>query len=632
MPNGNFKRMIYVLIVIGIIAVMSVVLYFKVMQDEKDSSWMLMEDSANAAAHEIRLKFEDDIAILRLTGRVLAQSEEINAQQEKALNQQMTSDTMIFSEIQVLFPDDTMLHSGGEKSYSERNQSFADLVKQGEQISTRMTNPKTGKETVYYDIPLSTDGQTYAILTGVIDVEALDNVFQPELYNGAGEFCVVDSKDGSYIMDSWHEELTNAYETPERKRLKAYEDVDLKSEIQQQNTGVLAFESKTNGLDTYMYYRPIGIFDWELLIFAQEDVVFSQLQYLKKLLLIAGIIEIILLALYFFWNLRATNRLEKSRREALKQLKISGTLIDCVTELNTNRDINLSIQNLLRIITEYFDADRTHIFSVDGEGKTFAEQYEYVKEGSDSLSRSMPIFMASQFAEALEAFGNDQVYFISDPDQVQETKLYDIMKTHNISELFAVPLQIDGNFCGFISVDNPRQGYEEEALLFSLRFFVANSLAMKQKQEQLRTLSYRDSLTNLYNRNKFMQLLEQGTKEKMRRVGAAYMDLNGLKEINDRKGHEAGDAFIKKATGVITEVFGDSAYRLGGDEFAVVMMGTEQAEFLTKINEMQEKMQLQDISISVGTLWETECEDLEEMVKAADARMYETKKAHYRRR
>ena len=37
MPNGNFKRMIYVLIVIGIIAVMSVVLYFKVMQDEKDS-------------------------------------------------------------------------------------------------------------------------------------------------------------------------------------------------------------------------------------------------------------------------------------------------------------------------------------------------------------------------------------------------------------------------------------------------------------------------------------------------------------------------------------------------------------------------------------------------------------------
>ena len=95
----------------------------------------------------------------------------------------------------------------------------------------------------------------------------------------------------------------------------------------------------------------------------------------------------------------------------------------------------------------------------------------------------MPIFMASQFAEALEAFGNDQVYFISDPDQVQETRVYDIMKTHNISELFAVPLQIDGNFCGFISVDNPRQGYEEEALLFSLRFFVANSLAMKQKQE-----------------------------------------------------------------------------------------------------------------------------------------------------
>ena len=76
-----------------------------------------------------------------------------------------------------------------------------------------------------------------------------------------------------------------------------------------------------------------------------------------------------------------------------------------------------------------------------------------------------------------------------------------------------------------------------------------------------------------------MQLLEQGTQEKMQRVGAAYMDLNGLKEINDRKGHEAGDAFIKKATGVITEVFGDSAYRLGGDEFAVVMKCKRKCSF-----------------------------------------------------
>ena len=103
MPNGNFKRMIYVLIVIGIIVVMSVVLYFKVMEDEKDSGWMLMGDSADAAAHEMRLKFEDDIAMLRLAGQVLAQSEEIDAQQEKVLNEQLTTDTMIFSENQVYY-------------------------------------------------------------------------------------------------------------------------------------------------------------------------------------------------------------------------------------------------------------------------------------------------------------------------------------------------------------------------------------------------------------------------------------------------------------------------------------------------------------------------------------------------
>lgn len=52
-------------------------------------------------------------------------------------------------------------------------------------------------------------------------------------------------------MDTWHSTLENAYDTPDRTRLKGYEDIDLKDEVRNQKTGVIAFQSQTNGKGTY---------------------------------------------------------------------------------------------------------------------------------------------------------------------------------------------------------------------------------------------------------------------------------------------------------------------------------------------------------------------------------------------
>ena len=192
---------------------------------------------------------------------------------------------------------------------------------------------------------------------------------------------LVDSADGHYVLDTWHPTLGNAYDTPDRTLLKGYEDVDLKNEVKALKTGVIAFESNTNGKDTYMYYTPAGLFDWELLVIAQEDIVFSSLHYLKNLLIFAGIIEIVLLILYIIWNFYTVDQLAKSQKETRAQLEISNTLIQCVTELSSDKDINISIQNLLEIITQYFNSDRTYIFEIDPAKDVLNNTYEYVKDG-----------------------------------------------------------------------------------------------------------------------------------------------------------------------------------------------------------------------------------------------------------
>ena len=58
-------------------------------------------------------------------------------------------------------------------------------------------------------------------------------------------------------------------------------------------------------------------------------------------------------------------------------------------------------------------------------------------------------------------------------------------------------------------------------------------------------------------------------------TGVMFMDMNGLKEINDGNGHNAGDEALKCLAGIIAEVFGrESVYRVGGDEFvAFALLG-----------------------------------------------------------
>ena len=63
----------------------------------------------------------------------------------------------------------------------------------------------------------------------------------------------------------------------------------------------------------------------------------------------------------------------------------------------------------------------------------------------------------------------------------------------------------------------------------------------------------------------------------------------------------------------------------------VMTADLEEADFQNKINRLQKEMQENQVSISIGSLWKESCSDLEEMMKEADHRMYEAKKAYYQK-
>lgn len=368
-----------------------------------------------------------------------------------------------------------------------------------------------------------------------------------------------------------------------------------------------------------------------LLLYFRAIEIYSDLFYLKNVLIAAGIVEFLLLGAYFLWNLHTVNELTKSKEETLEQLEISTILLNCVKELSSDNDIRVSIQNLLQIVNQYFRSDRTYIFELDARRDIWVNTYEYVIEGITPQIENLQEVPSDAIAHWVKCFERGEAYYISDLEQEREYATYEILGDQDIQSLIVVPLGKKGEVTGFVGVDNPRQHYNDATLLSSIQYFITNSLAAQKQQEKLEYMSYRDELSGLYNRNKYIQILNSHRGHVLPMCGVAFIDLNGLKQVNDQKGHEAGDEFICNVAEIIKEAFPKRAYRIGGDEFAVIIWKIDQEEFERKMSVLQEAMKQHEVSVSLGYLWKENCEDLEELLKEADQCMYEAKKRYYKR-
>ena len=322
-------------------------------------------------------------------------------------------------------------------------------------------------------------------------------------------------------------------------------------------------------------------------------------------------------------------QLLKKKTEVEERLSISMTLNQSVKALSANADTDAAINELLGIINAYFDADRCYIFETIHDGKALKNTYEHVRAGVSAQIENLQDVPIDVISIWMAAFEKNEAYFMSTLDQEKGSASYNMLQEQQVDRLLAVPLKKQDEIIGFLGVDNPRNHYDDPTLLSSIQYFIMNSVERKERWQQLEKLSYRDMLTGLYNRNKYIRVLEASEGKNLHDVGVAYMDLNGLKKRNDEKGHEAGDDLIRAAAAALTDVFPGQAFRVGGDEFVIIREGISETAFSEKIDQLRENMERRKVSISIGDQWAAEERDIEEMLKRADHRMYEEKKRYH---
>jgi diguanylate cyclase (GGDEF)-like protein/PAS domain S-box-containing protein len=169
----------------------------------------------------------------------------------------------------------------------------------------------------------------------------------------------------------------------------------------------------------------------------------------------------------------------------------------------------------------------------------------------------------------------------------------------------------------------------------------AAETALRQREEQLRMLSLTDELTGLYNRRGLFALGEHTLRIARRRargLGVIYVDVDGLKAINDRFGHAQGDEALRTVADVLRASSRDSdvAGRVGGDEFVILVEDEPAvtADLVTRLRRRAARADAKagrpyELSLSIGAVdWEPgDNATLQELIERADQRMYDDKRA-----
>lgn len=179
------------------------------------------------------------------------------------------------------------------------------------------------------------------------------------------------------------------------------------------------------------------------------------------------------------------------------------------------------------------------------------------------------------------------------------------------------------------------------AILFSGLLLMLKTLsnkdleAEKENTKNFRDMANTDSMTGVRNKHAYTDAetyLNQMIKDNLiDKLGIIVCDINGLKHVNDTKGHAAGDQLIKDASSLICEHFNHGAvYRIGGDEFAVILQEKgfdTMHEVLAAINrEVEENLKKNKVVVSVGYSELTSDDRLvHDVFERADKMMYERK-------
>lgn len=316
-----------------------------------------------------------------------------------------------------------------------------------------------------------------------------------------------------------------------------------------------------------------------------------------------------------------------------REYTTNDTVLRISKILSGEEDYETAMDHALRELSRVLHPDRLYILETDQ--KTVSNTFEWCAPGVtaeitmlQNLDYQTYIGGWEKFLERASSVIIEDIKVFKEDDPLA----YELLRRQGIARLIATPIRHGGKLIGYLCADNYEwdSRFNTVAAFETVSYFIAAKLANHRLVMELDHLSRYDALTGLLNRNAF-SLAVASLMQQHCSTGVVYADVNGLKEINDTQGHQAGDEALKRTAELLEGCCGrEHAYRVGGDEFIVLVPEVTKEEFCEHFAHLRALVEREEgLSLAVGADWLDDAAQLDEAITRTDRRMYRDKVAHY---
>ncbi len=347
---------------------------------------------------------------------------------------------------------------------------------------------------------------------------------------------------------------------------------------------------------------------------------------------------------YCTYSQEVTHQAETGKMAGISQDIAQNVLSTCIKlrGVKDESEFERTMDSVILDLRDLCKAKNCVVLLMDPGQKTcriLSEAIESTNE-LDALRREMMPDFYDVALSWLDTIGGSNCLIVKDPAEMEYIRernpgWYQSLQKSHVQSLVIFPLKSGRELIGYIwatNFDTVHTLQIKETLELST-YFIASEIANYILLTRLRELSSMDMLTGIMNRNEMNNRIDELREDRIRidRPGIVFADLNGLKRVNDRHGHEEGDRMLKNGAAILRQVFaGDEIYRAGGDEFMILTRGRDEEELRQKCAEIKRMASgYPNVSFAVGCCMIRDSREIRDALQKADERMYQDKEAYY---
>ena len=591
---------------------------------EEQRSFDRLYEEAGNLADTIEMYAKNDREELEMLSAVLSQHQDFSSPDLWKLLDSYTNIGMM-SRIELLLPGDIVLTEGGRRIEAGGQLSFEEEAAKGIHITNRETDIlDSSTYVVRHYVPVKQDGQTVAMLYGVILPGELPEGINLNAYGEKAALYIIDGKTGEFLIDTWHPGATgNIWALGEREMAPGYNADQLRQGVANGESRYVVFVSKTIGEYLYFYYEPMDINDWRIALSVPESVVFESANAIEQILRIFLGFELLCFVVYLLWMMRYVRSVTNEKQKRFDTL---NHIYDVEQLLFNAHEKSENIYAALEKLGGILPAEKISfwILSEEEDGKWYFWEdgkpagERRAADGRETAGRFLEFFAAGN--EMYESYRESEL-----------KKLIPAGELSDIRNVIAVPIEdVGGGICGILAACNTKKGHEPAMLLKNMQFSFGMFCKNLKSYTEIQKQGDHDALTGLYNRNRYERDLPGIFAQHRSSLACVYIDANGLHEMNNSHGHDKGDEMLRTVAEEIRKHFDtEYIYRTGGDEFVLFVPDAAEADLEMRSEALNSDLTKADYNISVGIQCGQDISSMSLLIKGAEQKMYAEKKKYY---